>query len=350
MADPIQIAKARVPRAAHPEREQSELDVVVRCFASTVGADTAMLLGYDGLGKPILLSAWGLAERRSTVPWVSGSFLGRALKTNAASLEPAPVANNGGLGSGWDAVAAPIMGPNGALGGIYGGFEKPSHLPPDVLRWIADSHASLAALCMSGGAEVAATLRSSGVDQLTGCLRYERVVEMVKAEIERSARGDLALTCCFLDLDGFKGINDDHGHLEGNRVLAVAGDALRSASRPYDVVGRFGGDEFVMLLPQTGAREAERAIERIRWKVTAQVYEATGRVAEVSAGIAEWEREETPVDLMEAADNALQRAKAAGGARVAGVPHPGRLGTFRKLIRPGAGRSAGRLETQPDSE
>lgn len=305
------------------------MDVVLRCFATAIGADTAMLVGHDGTGKAQLLSAWGQAARTSTVPWTSNSFLGRAMSTDGASLQPASSSRNGDDAA-WDAVAARIVGRDRPLGVIYAGFSRPSTLEPDQLRWIADSHARLAALCLHGGPGVAAALRSSGVDQLTGCLTYERTLEMLRAEVERSQRHGHHLSCCFLDIDGFKAINDSAGHLEGNTVLARAGEAIRSAARPYDGVGRFGGDEFVIVLPDTGAHAARRAADRMRWRITFSVEEATGRVIQASAGVASWEKDTSVLQLLEAADSALQGAKAAGGGRVGGEPLTG--GRFDGLL------------------
>jgi diguanylate cyclase (GGDEF)-like protein len=319
MAEPLPDPDSRPPLDAPPDRERSALDVVLRCFASAVGADTAMLLGCDRADRPALLSAWGLADGRSTAPWVSSSFLGEATTAPGPTLEPAPTSNGDAEAAAWIAVAAPIVGPDAALGLIYAGFERPAELPAGDLRWIAQSHADLAALCMSGrGDSVADTLRSSGIDQLTGCLSHERVMEMIRAEVERSKRKSHPLCCCFLDLDGFKAINDDYGHLEGNRILAAAGRALRAASRPYDGVARFGGDEFVVILPDTGARAAHRTVERMRWRVTFTVQHETGRTVAASAGVAQWEPGASALQLLEASDHALQVAKARGGARVAG--------------------------------
>ena len=201
----------------------------------------------------------------------------------------------------------------GPLGAIYAGFERPSTLSRDELTWAAESHARLAGLCMSEkGDAVAQVLRSSGVDQLTGCLRYERVLEMLKGEVQRSTRQGHELSCCFFDIDHFKAINDEHGHVMGNRVLASAGEALIESARGFDCVGRFGGDEFVIVMPETSLADAGQAAMRMRRAVTASVRSATGLEITASAGVAQWKRGDSMLQLLEAADRALQADKAMG--------------------------------------
>lgn len=340
----------------------------MRCFAAAIDGDTGMILGYDRGGRAQLLAACGAAAERSTAPWTSNSFLGRALRAATPTLLSATPSNGDGLtaasnGNGftaasngdgptaaprdgeiptaaWSAVAAPILGPMGALGGIYAGFERPRELEPVRLRWIAGAYARLAALCMEDSGGVATELRSAGLDRLTGCLTYERTLEMLEGEVERSRRNSHRLSCCFLDLDDFKAVNEMHGHLKANRVLDVVGTALREAARPYDGIGRFGGDEFVIVLPETGATAARRAVDRMRWRITFAVEEATGIVLESSAGVAELAPEDTMRSLLEAADHALQAAKAGGGPRSDGPSRQGRLAGFMRRRRPAERASA----------
>ena len=333
-----------VARQDETQRQQTSLDVLLRCFAASVGGDTGMILGYDGGGRAQLLAACGAAAERLTAPWTSSSFLGRALSSEGVSLEAGPAPDGNGRSAVWSAVAAPIQGFGGPLGGIYAGFDPPSAVGSDRLRWITNAHARLAAMCMEERNGVSAALRGAGVDHLTGCLSYQRTLEMLGAEVERSHRHGHRLACAFLDLDGFKAVNDGHGHLEGNRVLAIVGEALREAARPYDGIGRVGGDEFVIILPETGAAAARRAVERLRWRVTFAVEEATGMVLECSAGIAGLESGGSGFSLLEAADGALQLAKAQGGARThGGLPSErrfeGLLERTRAVIR-GSGRPA----------
>ncbi len=319
-----------------PDKTQTSLDVVLRCFVEAVNADSGMVLGFDSDTKVVLQAATGHAARRATIPWTPGSFLGRALKSEAPSLEAASGWHkDNGTPGGYLAVASQIVGKNGPSGAIYAGFDRPSPLSRAELWWIVKSHAHLAGLCMSdGGMAVASVLRSSGIDHLTGCLVYERVLEMLDSEVQRSARQGHQLSCCFLDIDHFKAINDEHGHVQGNRVLASAGEALLGSARGFDCVGRFGGDEFVVVMPETSLAEAHKAVTRMWYEVKQAVEESTGLKITASAGVAEWQRGTPMLQLLKASDQSLQAAKAMGGRTlVRGSSPKRRFASFSELVR-----------------
>ena len=164
---------------------------------------------------------------------------------------------------------------------------------------------------------IAGVFGLASVDFVTGCLDPAGLMEALSAEIGRSQRSKHRLSCCFADLDGFKLVNDLEGHLAGNRVLAAVGGALLDQVRDSDAVGRFGGDEFVVVLPETGARAAVAATRRMRAGVRRAIAEATLIEMDVSIGVAEWDGEGNASALLEAADEALRDAKGSGGARVA---------------------------------
>ena len=316
-----------------PDHTQTSLDVVLRCFADAIGADSGIILGRND-GKSELLSATGYAARHATVPWTRGSFLGQALGTGGAALEAASGWHEGeGVVDHWHAVACRIEGPAGPMGAIYADWERPSHLSRENLTWAAEAHARLAGLCMSDyGGAVGQVLRSSGVDQLTGCLRYERVLEMLASEVQRSTRQGHELSCCFLDIDHFKAINDEHGHVTGNRVLASAGAALTRSARGFDCVGRFEGDEFVIVMPETSAADARRAAGRMSRAVAAAVEEATGLRLTTSGGVAQWKRGQSMLQLLESADRALQANKAIGSTHTVAPRRAHAAGGFTGLV------------------
>ena len=119
-------------------------------------------------------------------------------------------------------------------------------------------------------------------DPLTGLLNRRGISEKLERELNRSAYGSRPLAVAFLDLDGFKSVNDRLGHLEGDRCLAAVGRALETASRPGDLIGRIGGDEFLILLPELQCEDAEKVALRLRegvlasaaahdWHITASV-------------------------------------------------------------------------------
>lgn len=101
-------------------------------------------------------------------------------------------------------------------------------------------------------------------DPLTKAYNYQKFSDELDGELERVRRTGGYFSCCFVDIDNFKAVNDTHGHLVGDRVLQLIADHLKSSVRKYDVVARYGGDEFALLMPEISAQKAYRAMERIR--------------------------------------------------------------------------------------
>lgn len=295
--------------------------VVLGCFAGAVGADTAALLVRDpDLGLRIAAS-WARDEREPTVTWTSHGLLSQAIDSDGPLIEVA----GDGDGNAARAVGAPVRTLDAVIGAIWAGFEPPSPQRPDQLSWTTDSYARLAGLCMADqDLAVAAALGSSTHDPLTGCLSYSAMVEVMRSELQRSHRRGHRVSACMLDLDGFKRVNEERGRIEGNRVLTAAASALRLASRRYDSVGRFGGDAFMVVLPETDARDGTQIAERLLGALTGAVSEATTVPVGVSFGIAEWDGEASALEFFEAADRAMRVAKAAGGSRVQALTTPRR--------------------------
>jgi diguanylate cyclase (GGDEF)-like protein len=156
----------------------------------------------------------------------------------------------------------------------------------------------------------------ASLDGLTSVLT-RRALERAFYQLETDA-GELSLI--FLDVDYFKRINDGFGHAIGDRVLAALGRLLREQIRPGDIVGRYGGEEFVVVLRDAGADAARRVAERIRQSLAgASIAGLPGRVT-LSAGIAAREPHESMVELSARADLGLYAAKRAGRNRVLVAP------------------------------
>src|SRR5260370_1007444 len=139
--------------------------------------------------------------------------------------------------------------------------------------------------------------------------------DRLPAEVARAARSERELAIAIVDLDEFKPINDALGHASGDRALRAFGRALGTGLRSYDLVCRFGGDEFVVLFPDCDAGGARTALSQFRsrrgWAL------AGVPVVTFSAGIAEFPRDGRVLEeLFEAADENLRRAKKSGGDRI----------------------------------
>src|SRR3989442_6343980 len=112
-------------------------------------------------------------------------------------------------------------------------------------------------------------------DDLTKLYNSRFLNATLRREVERSKRYRTPVSLIFLDLDGFKNVNDQHGHLFGSRALVEVGRVLGSTVREIDVLSRFGGDEFTVILPQTGPEGAAIIAERIRQKIAETTFLAS---------------------------------------------------------------------------
>jgi len=146
-------------------------------------------------------------------------------------------------------------------------------------------------------------------DGLTGCLNHGAFHEVLEAEGERALRYGRPLGLLVVDLDGFKDINDSHGHPCGDAVLAEVGRVLRETTRDSDRVGRIGGDEFGVLLPETGVEEAALLAERARTAIGELTEPVT---ISVSIGVSAMPESRDAAALLAAADEAVYRAKRSG--------------------------------------
>jgi diguanylate cyclase (GGDEF)-like protein len=312
--------------------------MLLQCFANSVGADSAMLLAreHDQKSGASVLATWTREGREPSVSWTSNSLIGRTFAGEGALVE----SPSNGDGGGHRAIAAAVSSHECVVGALYAGFEPPSRQTPDQLVWAAESYARLAGLCMSrDDVTVTAVLGSAGFDTLTGCLSHGGVIEVLNAEIQRSQRHGHRLSCGMIDLDGLKRVNDGRGHLEGNHVLTAVGAALRSAARRYDAVGRIGGDEFLLVLPETGGHGGQRLMERFLASMRSAIAESTTIPIGASVGIVEWDGEGSPADVIAATDRMVREAKARGGDRVQSQSSAsGRLDGLaeltRQLVRP----------------
>jgi two-component system cell cycle response regulator len=157
-------------------------------------------------------------------------------------------------------------------------------------------------------------------DAMTGIWNRYAIMEVLESEIERQKREHGAFVLLLADVDRFKRINDRYGHLVGDEVLREVARRLRNSVRAYDHVGRYGGEEFLLVLPQNNAGNAAREGERILNSVGSTPMDTSEGAVDVtiSIGLAigEGDRNPTTRQLIHAADTALYRAKDNGRNRV----------------------------------
>ena len=159
-------------------------------------------------------------------------------------------------------------------------------------------------------------------DELTGLLNRRAMMELMQLEERRSQRSGRPLLLAQLDIDHFKPINDTHGHATGDRALQAFSSAVLNVVRDTDVLARWGGEEFVLMVTDTQCEHARDLLERIRVTVAAmEIPHATGTLRmTLSAGLAQHVPGQTLEHTLERADQALYTAKALGRNRVSVAP------------------------------
>jgi diguanylate cyclase (GGDEF)-like protein len=166
----------------------------------------------------------------------------------------------------------------------------------------------------------------ASTDALTGLLNRRRMMSQIEHEVERSRRYKLPLSLCMIDIDHFKRVNDSHGHLAGDRALVAVAGLLSGSLRDSDQIARFGGEEFVLLLPETDAALAQGLVDRLRLAVADLQLHADEGIAftlTISGGIAELDIADHCDDaarMLMRADQALYGAKS-GGRNCVKVAH-----------------------------
>lgn len=155
-------------------------------------------------------------------------------------------------------------------------------------------------------------------DQLTGSLNRRGLDEVLAREMARSERKKTPLCVALIDLDNFKKLNDTHGHGAGDGALIHLVRVVKEALRAMDVIARFGGEEFLIVLPHTPLDDAVQTVTRIQRELTKQIFmhENQRLLITFSAGVAMCKENESQVELIARADEAMYRAKKAGKNRV----------------------------------
>ena len=165
--------------------------------------------------------------------------------------------------------------------------------------------------------------RVAVTDPLTGAYNREFLMQRLPQEIEATIDRDRALSVAMVDVDHFKSVNDQYGHGVGDVVLAEVARRLRGAIRGGDLLVRYGGEEFLAVLPKADAGRAWEVGERMRQRVCERAFDVGDGLAlllRVSVGIAQWRMGELMPDLIERADTALYGAKERGRNRVEVAP------------------------------
>jgi len=211
-------------------------------------------------------------------------------------------------------LAVPILDGERTLGVLSLSAEAPS-------AFDATDEAAAALLAHTAAqALVTDELRRMAVtDSQTLAFNHGHLMPRLAEEMERARRGGTPLSALLLDLDHFKRINDRHGHTVGDAVLRAFADRVRESVRSVDALIRRGGEEFVLVMPDTGLRRALGVAERLRRGLAEDplvVFDDLAILQSISVGVACWDGQESPQALDERADHAMYEAKEGGRDRV----------------------------------
>lgn len=177
----------------------------------------------------------------------------------------------------------------------------------------------LLANCSAPPIERARLRQLAMFDDITMAFNHRYLVPRVVEEMERAGRSGGELSILYMDLDHFKSVNDQHGHAVGDAVLRMFADRVRRAVRRVDVLIRRGGEEFVLVMPQTSNTQALATANRIQQTLAAEDLELDGGLKirqTVSIGVATWQKGESPESFERRADAAMYEAKRQGRNRV----------------------------------
>jgi diguanylate cyclase (GGDEF)-like protein len=274
-----------------------------------------VVLEDDLMGPPRVLAAGPLDERAlGMVTSVASRVIRLGEELVTANLQDhlvsaAPVA----------ALGLPLVARGAVIGAVVGLAEERAATPPlldAAPRRALGLLLEPAAVALDNARRMAQAEALSVTDDLTRLYNARYLKQALTREVKRAVRSGQGLSVLFLDLDGFKAVNDTHGHLRGSRTLVEFAAILRDCARETDILARYGGDEFALILPDTNRAGALNVAERIRARVAGYRFlAAEGLDVRLTTSIGIASRDggrPTVADLLRAADAAMYWVKEHG--------------------------------------
>jgi len=250
-----------------PERVAESLVTSVSAWMPAAGW---LVLGVDGSSRPRAMAARGLtptldASAQGIGAWVMRTgevFTTASVAGDRRVTDGAPVA----------AMAFPLNCRGRTIGALVAIDRAPAQAAPRLAPTTLSAFLSAiepGAIALENALRVQRAEALSVTDDLTQLYNSRYLSQVLRRETKRASRSGRPLSLLFVDLDGFKAINDTHGHLFGSRALVEAASVIRASARETDMVARFGGDEFALILPDTGTEGAVSVGERLRDRIAA---------------------------------------------------------------------------------
>jgi diguanylate cyclase (GGDEF)-like protein len=317
-----------IVRAVNATLEPAEIaDIIVDHAAQWVPARDWALLSSDLSGQLSVLSGRGVTdENEAAVRAVANWVMQHGEEFATDDLRGDTRVRGKAVGA---LLAFPLVGRGNRVGALIGFDDAPAsykpRLSPSLLRAVRMLLEPLS-MALDNALALKRAEALSVTDDLTHLYNSRYLNLVLRRETKRASRSGRPLSLLFIDLDGFKSVNDTHGHLFGSRALVEAAGLIRASARETDVAARFGGDEFAVILPDTGGEGAFAVGERIRERVAAHRFLAGDGLnvrLTASVGVATLPDAAASADeLMEAADKAMYRVKDSGKNGIQAAPPP----------------------------
>ncbi|MRR55202.1 MAG: diguanylate cyclase [Deltaproteobacteria bacterium] len=301
--------------------------LVVDSFANELGTDRALGIFPDEDGRLSLSELRGLDYEDAEL--ITETLLSRYadsidtfwLRERVTDLFPSSTDSAGCLSPGIEEILILFVRSKTDLQGIVALFSpEGGSLPAEINQRSLHFLQNQTSLAFENAARFASARNMLYIDELTGLFNYRYLDLALDRELKRAERYGSSVALLFIDLDLFKGVNDTHGHLIGSRVLGEVGALLRKSVRDVDLVIRYGGDEYTIILVETDAESAAHVAERIRVTIESHRYIADeGYDIHLSACIGYAcfpEDTKSKLELLEVADKAMYRGKFSGRNRV----------------------------------
>jgi diguanylate cyclase (GGDEF)-like protein len=295
----------------------SVLERTLTAATDTAGVDAAMAVVRHEEDEPLVATFGMTAREASRQPMTTSPSGGARAVRISYRYDPEDEADddeNGALISG--GVSVPLREDNvGVIGTLAVFWRGTDQVPEDGVIGSLEELARTSAPAIRNAQKFRLARQLADVDGLTSLHNRRYFHETLARETARAQRYERRLALVILDVDDFKETHDRLGHLGGDAVLAAVAERLLSAVRSADIACRVGGDEFAVILPEAGARDAEQLYQRIQFAIGSGAAGPAENVR-VSAGIAELRPEDDAISLFERADEALYRAKEGGKGQV----------------------------------
>ncbi len=315
-------------RAVHATLEPVELaQLIIDRVSRWVPATCWALVSSDASGRQTVLAGRGVAdEHAADVRAVARWVMSRGEEFCSDNLAADARLRGESIGA---VLALPLSGRDRRVGALVAFDRAPASQKPKLAPRLLQSVNLLlepAAMALDSALLLKRAEELSVTDDLTQLYNSRYLNLVLRRETKRASRSGRPLSLLFIDLDGFKGVNDSHGHLSGSRALVEAAGLIRGSARETDVVSRFGGDEFAIVLPDTGGEGAYAVGERVRDRVAAHSFLADDGLnihLTASVGVATLPDVAASADeLVAAADKAMYAVKDSGknGIQAASAP------------------------------